>query len=39
MIEHFDYLDNYCLVFEKLGCSLYDFLKSNNFNGYPIEYI
>lgn len=30
MLDEFPYGDNYCIVFEKLGCSLYDFIKKYN---------
>ena len=33
MIESFHLDKNYCMVFERLGVSLYDFLKFNNFIG------
>ena len=29
----FEYRENYAMVFEKLGMSLYDFLKKNNYIG------
>jgi serine/threonine protein kinase len=35
----FDFEKNYCMVFEKLGMSLYDFLKKNNYRGFKIDYI
>ncbi len=31
MIEAFNYGKNYCMVFEKLGKSLYDFIKKNRY--------
>ena len=31
--------NDFCIVFEKLGCNLYDFLQLNNFKGFPIDYI
>ena len=45
MIESFIIDQNYFIVFERLGSSLYDFLKCNSFRGlffilgYPIEYV
>ena len=33
------WLGHYCMVFEKLGMSLYDFLKEHDFRGYPIHYV
>jgi len=34
MIDAFDFNKNYCMVFEKLGLSLNDFLKRNNYRGH-----
>ena len=38
MLDHFHFLDgrHYCLVFESLGLSLYDFLKNNDFQPFPL---
>lgn len=38
MLDHFHFLDgrHYCLVFESLGLSLYDFLKSTDFQPFPL---
>ena len=33
MIDDFDFKENYCMVFEKLGVSLYDVLVKNEFQG------
>lgn len=33
LVEEFQYGEYYCLVFEKLGVSLYEFLKINEFLG------
>jgi len=30
---------HYCLVFEKLGMSLYDFMRNNDDQPYPLEYV
>jgi serine/threonine protein kinase len=35
LFEHFPLGDNYCLVFEKLGKSLFDVIKDNQFKGDP----
>ena len=43
MIEYFTFSDDeftyIALVFEKLSKSLYDFIKSNKYRGYPINYV
>jgi len=39
LYESFEFGDNYCMVFEKLGPSLYDFLKANHYKGYPVKYV
>ena len=36
MIESFPMGDNYCIIFEELGKSLYDTLQLNNFCGFPM---
>lgn len=33
-IESFSYCNHYCLVFERLGPSLYDVIKKNNYKGF-----
>ncbi|KAK9822367.1 hypothetical protein WJX81_002518 [Elliptochloris bilobata] len=33
--EWFDYRDHVCMVFEKLGLSLYDFLRKNSYSPFP----
>lgn len=33
MLEHFDFWNHLCIVFEKLSVNLYDFLKENGFCG------
>ena len=33
LYDRFEYKNNYCMVFEKLGPSLYDFLQHNNYQG------
>ncbi|RXH77722.1 hypothetical protein DVH24_039693 [Malus domestica] len=35
----FDYRNHICIVFEKLGPSLYDFLKKNNYRSFPIDLV
>ncbi|XWS51315.1 hypothetical protein CRYUN_Cryun12cG0166400 [Craigia yunnanensis] len=39
-IRHwFDYRNHICIVFEKLGPSLYDFLRKNNYHSFPIDLV
>ena len=38
-VESFSWANNFCIVMEYLGKSLYDFLIDNNFIGYPIKYV
>ncbi|WOL02975.1 hypothetical protein Cni_G11695 [Canna indica] len=35
----FDYRNHICIVFEKLGPSLYDFLKRNKYSPFPLELV
>ncbi|KAH1195146.1 Serine/threonine-protein kinase AFC1 [Glycine max] len=35
----FDYLNHICIVFEKLGPSLYDFLRKNNYRSLSIDLV
>ncbi|RAL47560.1 hypothetical protein DM860_011298 [Cuscuta australis] len=35
----FDYRNHVCIVFEKLGPSLYDFLRKNNYRSFPIDLV
>ncbi|KAK3158367.1 hypothetical protein QOZ80_2AG0136210 [Eleusine coracana subsp. coracana] len=35
----FDYRNHICIVFERLGPSLYDFLKKNNYRSFPIALV
>nr|KJB06716.1 hypothetical protein B456_001G063800 [Gossypium raimondii]KJB06719.1 hypothetical protein B456_001G063800 [Gossypium raimondii] len=35
----FDYRNHICIVFEKLGPSLYDFLRNNNYRSFPIDLV
>ncbi|PSR96728.1 Serine/threonine-protein kinase, partial [Actinidia chinensis var. chinensis] len=35
----FDYRNHICIVFEKLGPSLYDFLRKNNYRSFPIDLV
>nr|ACU18176.1 unknown [Glycine max] len=35
----FDYRNHICIVLEKLGPSLYDFLRKNNYRSFPIDLV
>ncbi|XP_073003443.1 serine/threonine-protein kinase AFC2-like isoform X2 [Typha latifolia] len=35
----FDYRNHICIVFEKLGASLYDFLRKNGYRSFPIDLV
>ncbi|KAJ4756364.1 hypothetical protein LUZ62_090769 [Rhynchospora pubera] len=35
----FDYRNHICIVFEKLGPSLFDFLRKNNYRAFPIDLV
>ncbi|XP_039128119.1 serine/threonine-protein kinase AFC1-like isoform X2 [Dioscorea cayenensis subsp. rotundata] len=35
----FDYRNHICIVFEKLGPSLYDFLRKNSYRSFPIDLV
>ena len=37
--ESFYYAGNFCMVFKPLGKSLYDFIKMNNYKGFPISMV
>lgn len=37
LIEHFKFKENYCMVFENLGTSLYEILKMSNFRGFTMK--
>eukprot|EP00357_Protocruzia_adherens_P032055 CAMPEP_0115047052 /NCGR_PEP_ID=MMETSP0216-20121206/49095_1 /TAXON_ID=223996 /ORGANISM="Protocruzia adherens, Strain Boccale" /LENGTH=604 /DNA_ID=CAMNT_0002430211 /DNA_START=17 /DNA_END=1834 /DNA_ORIENTATION=- len=39
MVDKFDFSPNYCIVFERLGMSLYDFIKKNHYRGFHIRHI
>jgi len=39
MYDWFDYHGHMCIAFELLGKSVFDFLKDNNYNPYPIEQV
>ncbi|XP_069700164.1 dual specificity protein kinase CLK2 isoform X9 [Periplaneta americana] len=37
MLDWFDYHGHMCIAFEMLGLSVFDFLKDNNYQPYPLE--
>lgn len=37
LLNSFDYHGHMCLVFELLGLSVFDFMKANNYQAYPME--
>lgn len=39
MLDWCDYYGHVCISFEILGLSLFDFLKENNYNPYPVEQV
>ncbi|XP_014211149.1 serine/threonine-protein kinase Doa isoform X9 [Copidosoma floridanum] len=39
MLDWFNYHGHMCIAFEMLGLSVFDFLRDNNFQPYPIEHV
>ncbi|XP_059084514.1 dual specificity protein kinase CLK2-like [Tigriopus californicus] len=39
LLDWFDYHGHMCLAFEMLGSSVFDFLKDNNYEPYPIQQV
>jgi len=39
MYDWFDYHGHKCIAFELLGKSVFDFLKDNDYSGYPLEHV
>ncbi|KAK9142459.1 hypothetical protein Syun_011859 [Stephania yunnanensis] len=39
MLNWFDYRSHICIVFEKLGPSLFDFLRRNNYYPFPVDLV
>jgi CDC-like kinase len=39
MLDWFDYHGHVCIAFEMLGASVFDFLKDNNYDPYPIDQV
>lgn len=39
MLDWFDFHGHMCIAFEMLGLSVFDFLKDNNYQPYPIEQV
>ena len=39
MLDWFDYHGHVCIAFEMLGSSVFDFLKDNNYDPYPLDQV
>jgi CDC-like kinase len=39
MLDWFDYHGHMCIAFEMLGLSVFDFLRENNYEPYPIDHV
>ncbi|KAL7076798.1 hypothetical protein ACQ4LE_004063 [Meloidogyne hapla] len=39
LLEHFEYFDHICLVFEPYGLSIFDVLRGNDYHPYPLDQI
>lgn len=39
VVVRFEYKGHVCMVFERLGCSLYDYLKNHDYKPFPIQCI
>ncbi|XP_058827164.1 uncharacterized protein LOC131687117 isoform X2 [Topomyia yanbarensis] len=39
MLDWFDYHGHMCIAFEMLGLSVFDFLRENNYEPYPMEHV
>lgn len=39
MLDWFDYHGHMCIAFEMLGLSVFDFLRENNYEPYPLEHV
>jgi hypothetical protein len=39
LLEWFDYRNHVCMVFEKLGLSLYDFLRRNGYSPFHVNLV
>ena len=39
MLDWFDFHGHMCIAFEMLGSSVFDFLKDNNYEPYPLEQV
>lgn len=39
MLDYFNYHGHMCIVFEKLGISVFDFLKRNDYHPYPMRQV
>lgn len=39
ILDWFDYHGHTCIAFEMLGLSVFDFLKDNNYEPYPMDHV
>ncbi|CAK5089276.1 unnamed protein product [Meloidogyne enterolobii] len=39
LLDHFEYFDHICLLFEPYGLSVFDFLRGNDYHPYPLDQI
>ncbi|XP_070508694.1 uncharacterized protein [Chironomus tepperi] len=39
ILDWFDYHGHYCIAFEMLGLSVFDFLRENNYEPYPMDHV
>lgn len=39
LLEWFDYRGHVCMVFERLGLSLYDFMRKNAYKPFPLDMV
>lgn len=39
LLEWFDYRGHVCMVFERLGLSLYDFMRRNVYRPFPLDMV
>ncbi|CAD5228346.1 unnamed protein product [Bursaphelenchus okinawaensis] len=39
LLDHFDFHGHMCLLFDLLGLSVFDFMKNNDYNGYPMDQV
>ncbi|XP_028405017.1 dual specificity protein kinase CLK2-like isoform X1 [Dendronephthya gigantea] len=39
LVDWFDYHGHVCLIFERLGLSVFEFMKDNKYQGYPLDQV